>query len=300
MDRFFGFVLFFLGVLLGSLPVYAEPPATRVGMALVHGTNDHRSDAVGGYWKLDFLDTLAQALPEKNLLFVAHCDFGQYMWDEAAAGCLAEQLLTFIDEQKLDKVLLFTHSDGANVVRWILSNPTYDPRYFRLLGYVREVIALAPSSGGSPLADEAMNGGLFEESLGWLLGYRNNAVRQQRVANMGLFNQQIVLGAKGQPALAVPFRVIVGSNVEASPLSSASYCNGYLLNSALKISKIYLAPCSDGFLECRSQEAAGEVWFYDVQRTVGGKSLSHNQSRHHCFGLDSIILEHLAATGVTG
>lgn len=303
MERFQLFLcgcLFFLGSGIGISPQLHAAIAGRTGVALVHGTNDHRFNAEGGYWKQNFIAKIATSLPSPDLLFVVHCNYGDYMWEESVAGCTVDQLVTFIASQNIDRLIVYTHSNGGNVIRWILSNPTYDSRYHTLFSTISEVIAVAPSSGGTRLADEVLSGGVFEAGVGWLLGYRNNAVHQQRVGDMARFNQEILLGAKGQPSLAVPFRVVVGTNVTASPLSSSSYCNGYLLNTALKLTKIYLDYCSDGFLSCHSQEEAGELWFYDYNQSDDAKSFSHNQSRHDCFGLDRLLITHLAKEGALG
>lgn len=275
--------------LLFCCPMGYAALSGHTGLVFVHGTNDHRQDAEGEYWKRSFLDKMIQALPVADNYLVVACDYSQYMWHEAAAGCTVNQILQFIQDKKLDKVIIYTHSNGGNVVRWILSNPTFDARYFSLNKYVEQVIALAPSSGGTPLADEVMSGNIFEESLGWLLGYRNDSVRQQRPADMALFNDEILLGTPGRANLPVPFRVVVGTDVTASPFSSASYCNGYRLSTALKFTKFYLENCADGFLNCSSQILAGTVWFYDYQKTDNQTPLSHSQSRHDCFGLEAIL-----------
>ena len=163
---------------------------------------------------------------------------------------------------------------------------------------IRQVIALAPSSGGTILADEVTNGGIFQTSLGWLLGYSSDAIKQQRIGDMILYNQELLFGGKHRPSLPVPFQVVVGTDVTASPISSASYCNGYLLNSGLKITRLYLNSCSDGLLNCNSQKAAGTLWFYDKDKTEDMNTLSHNQSRHSCFGLDKILASVLTSEGV--
>src|SRR3546814_6317613 len=69
-------------------------------------------------------------------------------------------------------------------MRWILSNPTWDSRYPNIISKTRWVNALAPSSGGTPLADAVMNGNIFESAVGWLLGFKTDAVRQQQVSWM--------------------------------------------------------------------------------------------------------------------
>ncbi|WP_298625766.1 hypothetical protein [uncultured Legionella sp.] len=286
--------LFFFSTIIQAIP----DTTPNMGMALVHGTRDHREDAYGGYWKVDFIEEMSRGLARPGNLFVVHCDFSQYMWHEDAANCVADQLLDFIKEKEISSMTVYTHSNGANIMRWILSNPTYDSRYITLKNKISQVIAVAPSSGGTPLADEVFGGGVFETSLAWLMGYLSDAIKQQRIGDMLLYNEELLFGSKGRPSLPVPFRVIVGSEVLASPFSSASYCNGYLLNSGLKITRLFLENCADGFINCTSQAAAGELWFYDRDKTDNNEPLSHNQSRHSCFGLDKILKSALSAKGV--
>lgn len=284
-------------VIISCASLASNKGTNNQGIVLVHGTNDHRQDADGNYWKREFIDSLRGALDNSENYSVVACDFSHFMWDEEASGCAANQILAFIDTKKITDLTIYTHSNGANVIRWILSNPTYDARYMRLSKVIKQVIALAPSSGGTPLADEAFDGSYFEEGVGWLLGYRNDSVKQQRVGDMALYNDHILLGTKGRPSLLVPFRTVIGSDVAASPFSSSSYCNGYWYNTALKVTRVYLDYCSDGFLNCTSQTAAGSVWFFDSQKTTDSLTLSHNQSRHNCFGLDEILRQDLRSEG---
>ncbi|MDI9818568.1 MULTISPECIES: hypothetical protein [unclassified Legionella] len=291
--------LSYLTLLFFSLWSVASPATETLGIAFIHGTNDHRQDADGGYWKRGFINSLASVLPDPGNHVVLACDFSHYMWHEEAAGCVANQLLDFINNKQITQLTVYTHSNGANVIRWILSNPSYDWRYQLLNKKISQVIAIAPSSGGTPLADEVIDGNIFESGVGWLLGYRNNSVKQQRVGDMALYNSEILLGTAGRPSLPVPFRVVVGTDVTASPFSSASYCNGYLLNVGLKLTKIYLQKCADGFLDCWSQTAAGNIWFYDWQKTQAKLPLSHNQSRHSCFGFEQALRQDLVAQGAS-
>ncbi|CAM4488155.1 MAG: hypothetical protein LEGION0403_FIIPPAGN_00404 [Legionella sp.] len=267
------------------------------GIAFVHGTGDHREDAYGDYWKIDFIDSVTQGLANPENYVVTHCNYTNYMWDETAGECTVDQLLKFIHDKNISKITVYTHSNGANVLRWILSNPTYNSRYMELKKHIGKVVALAPSSTGTPLADLALSGHVISSSLSWILGLHGDAIKQQRVGDMRIYNQELLLGTQGRPSLPVAFNPIIGTDVIASPLSSASYCNGYLLNSGLKITKLYLDKCSDGFLNCSSQEAAGTVWFYDKDHLENNWTLSHNQSRHSCFGLDKILISALATKG---
>lgn len=291
-------ILITLFLLLFSSLIYSLPePNDNLGIAFIHGTNDHREDAEGGYWKLDFIQSVVQALPNPENYYVVHCDYSKYMWDEDASGCTVNQLLNFIADKKISSLIVYTHSNGSNIMRWILSNPTYDSRYMQLKNKVNQIIAMAPSSGGTPLADALLNGGIFEASLSWLLGYTGDAIKQQRVGDMHIYNEELLFGTKNRPVLPKPFKAIIGTDVIASPFSSASYCNGYMLNSGLKIAKLYLDSCADGFLNCTSQTVAGTLWFYDKDKLEDHLTLSHNQSRHSCFGLEKILISVIDSEG---
>jgi hypothetical protein len=274
-----------LGVMLACGNAHA---ADVVGVAFVHGTGK-QTDARTDYWQPAIIDTVRQGLPNSANYTVINCDFEQYMWKPEAAGCLAGQLTTFINSKGITKLVVITHSNGGNVVRWILSNPTYDSRYPKLIQTISKVTALAPSSAGTPLADAVLNGNAFEASVGWLLGYQNDAVRMQQVGWMATYNAQNLYGTAGRPALPKPFRAVVGSDVESAVWDSNSYCGGYAQNVGLELTQNWLNSCSDGFLECSSQKAAGSVLFTDKARTNGAEPLSHNQSRRECFGLGAIL-----------
>lgn len=258
------------------------------GVALVHGTG-HQTNAASDYWTWDMVNSIRQGLPNQANYVVINCDFTQYMWTAGAAGCLAAQLHNFITSRGITDLVVITHSNGGNVMRWILSNPTWDSRYPTIIQRTRWVNALAPSSAGTPLADAVMNGNVFEASLGWLLGYQNDAVRQQQVSWMAHYNANNLFGTSGRPNLPKGFWNVVGTNVRSAVWSGNSYCGGYFENVGLTITQAWLNSCSDGFLNCSSQNAAGRLWFYDVNRMQNGYVLSHNQSRRPCFGLDVIL-----------
>ena len=266
----------------------AAPATATTGVAFVHGTG-HQTDAYNDYWKPDMVDSVRQGLPDPSNFVVINCDFEQYMWTAGAAGCLATQLYNFITSKGIDDLVVITHSNGGNVMRWILSNPTWDSRYPTIIASIRWVNALAPSSLGTPLADAVISGTVFEQAVGWLLGYASDAVRMQQTSWMAYYNAYWLYGTSGRPALPVGFWDVVGTDVETAVWDPDSYCGGYTLNLGLEVTQAWLDSCSDGFLECTSQAGAGSVWFYDTWRTNGDEPLSHNQSRRKCFGLDVIL-----------
>lgn len=260
----------------------------NTGVAFVHGTGK-QTNALADYWTSEFVNSVRQGLPNQANYTVINCDFEQYMWTSGAAGCLAGQLDSFINSRGITDLVVITHSNGGNVMRWILSNPTWDSRYPNIIAKTRWVNALAPSSLGTPLANAVMNGTIFEAAVGWLLGYQSDAVRMQQTSWMEYYNANYLYGTSGRPATPKTFYNVVGSDVETSIFDSDSYCGGYSLNLGLEITQAWLNSCSDGFLECTSQAGAGVNWFYDVNVMAGGEPLSHNQSRRKCFGLDVVL-----------
>lgn len=277
-----------------ALAAPAAAHAKTVGLAFVHGTGK-QTNALADYWTSAMVDSVRQGLATKTNYVVINCDFEKYMWDAAAAGCLATQLQSFITTKKITDLMVVTHSNGGNVLRWMLSNPTYDSRYPGIISKIRWVDALAPSSLGTPLADAVVSGTVFEQSLGWLLGYKSDAVTMQQTANMAYYNTNWLFGTAGRPALPREFWAVVGTDVDSSPLDNDSYCGGYSLNVGLETTQWWLDDCSDGFLNCSSQGGAGYVWFWDTDYTAGAEPLSHAQSRRNCFGLDQFLRSDAAA-----
>jgi pimeloyl-ACP methyl ester carboxylesterase len=275
-------------LLFAALAAFSSVCSANTGVAFVHGTGN-QTDAYNSYWQPAMVDNVRGGLANPNNFVVINCDFSQYMWDSRAAGCLANQLSGFISSKGITRLIVITHSNGGNVMRWIMSNPTYDSRYPNIISKIVRVNALAPSSAGTPLANAAINGNVFETSLGWLLGYKSDAVRQQQTSWMAYYNTNYLLGTSGRPALPKLFRNVVGTDVESAFWDPDSYCGGYAENVGLEVTQNWLNSCSDGFLECSSQSAAGSVWFTDKSRMRDGEPLSHNQSRRACFGLDSIL-----------
>jgi hypothetical protein len=259
----------------------------NTGVAFVHGTGN-QSNALADYWTSAFVNSVRQGLPNQANYVVVNCDFTRYMWEAGAAGCLAGQLHGFVTSRNITDLVVITHSNGGNVMRWILSNPTYDSRYPTIISRIRWVNAVAASSGGTPLADAVISGNVFESVLGWLLGYQSDAVRMQQVSWMAYYNANNMKGTSGRPALPKGFWNVVGTDVSSAPWSGQAYCAGYTQSVGLEFTQNWLASCSDGFLNCTSQRAAGSLWFNDTSRT-GGNFLNHNQSRRNCFGLDAVL-----------
>jgi pimeloyl-ACP methyl ester carboxylesterase len=257
----FGAVLSCAAVLTASPAIAADV----TGVAFVHGTGS-QTNAYNDYWQPTMVNNVRNGLANPANYVVINCDFNQYMWDSRAAGCLAGQLTTFINAKGITRLIVITHSNGGNVVRWIMSNPTYDSRYPNIINKIIRVNALAPSSAGTPLADATINGNVFETSLGWLLGYKSDAVRMQQVSWMASYNANNLYGTSGRPALPKLFRSVVGTDVDSASLGCRQLLRRLQLeNVGLETTQNWLNSCSDGFLQLQqSKSAAGSVWFHDT------------------------------------
>ena len=268
------------------LALMCAPAWAATGVAFVHGTGS-QTDAYNDYWTGDFVESVRQGLPDIGNYTVVNCDFEEYMWTSGAAGCLAGELYSFITSEGIDDLVVITHSNGGNVMRWILSNPTWDSRYPTIIDNTRWVNAVAASSLGTPLAEAVMQGNVFEQSLGWLLGYQSDAVRMQQPSWMAYYNGSWLKGTSGRPALPTGFWNVIGTDVISAIWDGDAYCGGYQYQVGLEVTQNWLDDCSDGFLDCSSQAGAGSVWFYDTDAT--SSELSHHQSRRPCHGLDVIL-----------
>jgi len=100
----------------------AAPAMATTGVAFVHGT-DHRTDAYNDYWKPGMVDSVRQGPPNPANFVVINCDFEQYISKVEPPGCLTTQPHGLITVRGIEDLAVITHSNGGNVMRWILSNP---------------------------------------------------------------------------------------------------------------------------------------------------------------------------------
>lgn len=272
-------------------PPVPPPPPVR-GLAFVHGTSSHSPySAHHSYWTDPMIDGVRAGLDDTSKYEVIGCNFTKKLTHADAADCLAEQLLDFIEDEDVTKLVVITHSHGGNMMRFILSNPTRSPSYKKVIDKIDYVIALAPSSLGTPLADKVISGTKLEKWLGTKLGYANDAVEQQQTDVMKTLNDTVLKGTLGRPPLPKNFWTVTGTKATLE----LPYCGGSSQTWGLWMTRqlIGVGKCSDGFLPCSSQRGAGIPWVDDVDFTNGERELNHNHSRRPCFGLDSFLKNQL-------
>src|SRR3546814_16913215 len=119
---------YLLGLTLAGCAFVAQAATSTTGVAFVHGTGN-QTDALNDYWKSAFVNSVRHGLVNPANFVVINCDFSQYRWDSRASGCLAGQLTTLINQRGITALVVNTHSNGSNIMRCILSNPTWEGRH---------------------------------------------------------------------------------------------------------------------------------------------------------------------------
>lgn len=246
--------VFAASVVVSSL--LSAPLHAKTGVVFVHGkggSNLSSESVARAYWTDDMIraTTKNYALP----YLVCHYDGTQIMW--VAAGQVAGQITTWMNANAIDDIVVETHSFGGVVLRWLLSNPSYDSRYPAIIARIRWVNSLAPPSKGSEAADLA--GTLAGSWLtGWLVdlvGQNNDSTRNCRTDWMAYYNQYYLKGTAGRPATPRTIYNIAGTGLWNDFAHGEDY-------GLATLSGIAGMPGEDdGMVSQYSAQGAGVVWF---------------------------------------
>jgi hypothetical protein len=155
------------------------------------------------------------------------------------------------------------------VIRWIMSNPTYDSRYQPIINRIRWVNSIAPPNKGSEAADLA--GTLSGSWLtGWLIdlvGQKNNSTTNCTTSSMAYYNQYYLKGTSGRPALPKTVYNIAGYGLWNDFAHSEDYGLATLSGIA------GLPGEDDGMVAQYSAQSVGVVWFTT--------EANHHHNRHN-------------------
>lgn len=231
----------------------------KTGVVFIHGKGgaDLANAATArAYWT----EAMISATTKGNTIpsLVCHYDGTQIMW--VAAGQVAGQISPWMTANAIDDIVVETHSFGGVVIRWILSNPTYDSRYPAIIARIRWVNSIAPPNKGSEAANLAgtLSGSWLTGWLVDLVGQNNDSTHNCQTSWMAYYNQYYLKGTSGRPALPKPLYNIAGTGL----------WNDYFTK--FHSEDIGLATLSgiaglpgedDGMVAQYSAQAAGTVWF---------------------------------------
>jgi hypothetical protein len=184
------------------LVALATTAQAKTGVVFIHGkggTDLANNSVARAYWTEDMIraTTKGYAIPH----LICNYDGTRYMW--VAGDVVAGQIYNWMTANAIDDIVVETHSFGGIVIRWIMSNPGYNPKYQPIIDRIRWVNSLAPPNGGSEAAN--MAGTLSGSWLtGWivsLVGQNNESTRNCQTSWMAYYNQNYLKGTTGRPAL---------------------------------------------------------------------------------------------------
>jgi hypothetical protein len=242
-----------LALVLLLTAVVAE---AKTGVVFIHGkggTDLANSSVARAYWTDDMIKTTTKGYTIPYL--ICSYDGTQYMW--VAGNTVAGQIYNWMNANAIDDIVVETHSFGGIVIRWIMSNPTYDSRYQPVINRIRWVNSIAPPNKGSEAADLA--GTLSGSWLtGWLIdlvGQKNNSTTNCTTSSMSYYNQYYLKGTSGRPALPKTVYNIAGYGLWNDFVHSEDY-------GLATLSGIAGMPGEDdGMVSQYSAQAVGIVWF---------------------------------------
>lgn len=228
----------------------------KTGVVFIHGKGGATlADAATAraYWTEDMI----RATTKNNTIpsLICHYDGTQMMW--VAGGQVAGQITAWMNANAITDIVVETHSFGGVVIRWILSNPSYDARYPAIISRIRWVNSIAPPNKGSEAANLA--GTLSGSWLtGWLIdlvGQNNDSTRNCRTDWMAYYNANYLKGTSGRPALPKTVYTIAGTGL----WNDFAHAEDYGLATLSGIAG--LPGEDDGMVAQYSAQAVGVVWF---------------------------------------
>jgi hypothetical protein len=236
--------------------LWAVAAQAKTGVVFIHGkggTDLATPSVARAYWGEDMIRATTKGFTIPYL--ICSYDGTQYMW--VAGGVVAGQIYNWMNANAIDDIVIETHSFGGVVIRWILSNPTYDSRYQPIINRIRWVNSIAPPNKGSEAANLA--GTLSGSWLtGWmvdLVGQSNDSTRNCTTSSMSYYNQYYLKGTSGRPALPKTVYNIAGTGLWNDMVHPEDYGLATLSGVAGMPGE------DDGMVSQYSAQAVGVVWF---------------------------------------
>lgn len=244
---------FWAVALLAGLSGVAE---AKTGAVFIHGKGGAalaNTSTARAYWTEDMIRVTTKNNTIPSL--VCHYDGTQYMW--VAAGQVAGQITTWMNANAITDIVVETHSFGGVVIRWLMSNPSYDSRYPAIISRIRWVNSIAPPNKGSEAANLAgtLSGSWLTGWLVDLVGQNNDSTRNCRTDSMAYYNQYYLNGTSGRPALPKTIYNIAGTGLWNDMTHSEDYGLATLSGVAGMPGE------DDGMVSQYSAQAVGTVWF---------------------------------------
>jgi hypothetical protein len=329
------------GALLAATASATAPTAD--GVFFVHGTGNYNpptetcspncssylnptsGTAISGYWTQSSINSMiADPSGAGNWNYGVAGYAGATNNAQTSYATIATQLLGFYHSYgPLLNIVVVTHSNGSNPVRYLMAHPTAiitDPEYGNVCagylvggtctsghyvgtysGIIKKAVFIAGDDAGTPLADDVVKLGNFtgisntivNDVFGPGATASTGAIPQQVQATMTTYNGNGTFAVNSN--LPEAANIIYGSGVNANIFSSEAYCGGYLDSAGLYATALIgwgSSSGTDGFIGTNSSTYVGT----DPNGYGGDSRLNHNQSRRSCDGVNSHITSYIHST----
>jgi pimeloyl-ACP methyl ester carboxylesterase len=236
--------------------LFSSAVHAKTGVVFIHGkggSNLAQASVARAYWGEDMIRATTKGFTIPYL--ICAYDGTQYMW--VAGGTVAGQITSWMNANAIDDIVVETHSFGGVVIRWILSNPTYDSRYQPIINRIRWVNSIAPPNKGSEAANLAgtLSGSWLTGWITDLVGQSNDATLNCTTSSMSYYNQYYLKGTSGRPALPKTVYNIAGTGLWNDFVHTEDY--GLATLSGV----VGMPGEDDGMVSQYSAQAVGVVWF---------------------------------------
>jgi len=245
-----------LALFLAAAALSVSSAEARSGAVFIHGAGSNfLNDANGAraYWTEDMLraSTRNWAVP----YMVAHYDGTKLMW--IGGDQVAAQIYDWMLANQIDDIVVNTHSFGGTIIRWIMSNPTWNTRYPAITARIRWVNTLAAPHKGSEAANLAgtLGGSWLTGWLVDLVGSNTDAHKNCRTDWMAYYNQNYLYGTTGRPALPRSIYTVAGTGLWNDFAHGEDYGLATLSGVAGMPGE------DDGMVSQYSAQGVGYVWF---------------------------------------
>lgn len=185
-----------------AVAAMAQTAEAKTGVVFIHGKGGSdlaNASVARAYWGEDMIRATTKGFTIPHL--ICHYDGTQYMW--VAGDTVASQIYSWMNTNGIDDIVVETHSFGGVVIRWIMSNPTWNSKYQPIINRIRWVNSIAPPNKGSEAANMAgtLSGSWLTGWLVTLVGQNNDSTRNCTTSSMSYYNQYWLKGTSGRPAL---------------------------------------------------------------------------------------------------
>jgi len=240
-----------LAALLGAASAEA-----KTGVVFIHGKGGATlatPSVARAYWGEDMIRATTKGFTIPYL--ICYYDGTKIMW--TAADAVANEIYSWMTNNAIDDIVVETHSFGGVVIRWILSQPTYNTKYQPIINRIRWVNSIAPPNKGSEAANLAgtLSGSWLTGWLVDLVGQSNDSTKNCQTSWMSYYNQYYLKGTSGRPALPKTVYNIAGYGLWNDFVHSEDYGLATLSGVAGMPGE------DDGMVSQYSAQGVGVVWF---------------------------------------